>query len=286
MAPGFPPLRHCLSRPDVIAADNFEEEKEDMSTIQPSGGEMKAITISRQYGSGGGEIAARLAQRLHWHLIDHEIVARVARELGIPERQAEEQDEYAKGLIARIVSQFVSTVPAGASPVVQVAPAEQTDENRYEKTLRRVVESAADSGHAVIVGRASQVILAKRRDVLHVRIVAPVQERVSYVARRENLDVARARERIQLKDSDRSRHLRTVFHQDLNNPMLYDLVINVGVLSLDGAVDLIRLALEDKAQTLSLPAEALGPARGLARYPGQPADFRPPARLTDTEPSS
>src|SRR5438874_10647203 len=79
-----------------------------MSTIQPSGGEMKAITISRQYGSGGGEIGARLARRLNWHLIDHELVARVARALGIPEQQAEAQDEYAKGFIARVVSQFVS----------------------------------------------------------------------------------------------------------------------------------------------------------------------------------
>ena len=55
---------------------------------------------------------------------------------------------------------------------------------------------------------------------------------------------------------------------------------------LDRAVDLIQLALEDKAQTLSLPPEALGPARGLARYRGQPADMRPPADLTDTQPSS
>jgi hypothetical protein len=77
-----------------------------------------------------------------------------------------------------------------------------------------------------------------------------------------------------------------VFHRDVNDPLLYDLVINTGVLSLDLAVELIRVALEDKAQTLSLPAEALGPARGLARYPGQPADIRPPARLTDTQSSS
>lgn len=257
-----------------------------MSTIQPSGGEMKAITISRLYGSGGGEIGARLAQRLNWHLIDHEIVARVAHELGIPEHQAEVQDEYAKGFIARVVSQFVSTVPAGASPVVQVALPDQNDENRYQETLRRVVETAADTGRAVIIGRASQVILAKRRDVLHVFIEAPLQERIAYVALRENLDVARARERIQLKDGDRSRYFRMVYHRDPNDPMLYDLVINTGVLSLDRAVDLICLALEDKAQTLSLPVEALGPARGLARYPGQPADFRPPAHLTDTEPSS
>src|ERR1700694_1824455 len=152
-----------------------------MSTIQPGGGEMKAITISRQYGSGGGEIGARLAERLNWHLIDHELVARVARELGIPEQKAEVHDEYAKGFIARVLSQFVSTVPTGASPVVQVALPDQTDENRYQEAQRRVVETAADTGRAVIVGRASQVILASRRDVLHVRIVAPLQERVAYV---------------------------------------------------------------------------------------------------------
>jgi cytidylate kinase len=148
------------------------------------------------------------------------------------------------------------------------------------------VETAADTGRAVIIGRASQVILAKRRNVLHVFIEAPLQERIAYVALRENLDVARARERIQLKDGDRSRYFHVVYHRDANDPMLYDLVINTGVLSLDRAVDLICLALEDKAQALSLPVEALGPARGLARYPGQPADFRPPAHLTDTQPSS
>src|SRR5437764_9117237 len=140
-----------------------------MSTQQPDGGEMKAITISRQYGSGGGEIGARLAKRLNWHLIDHEIVAQVARELGIPEQKAEVHDEYAKGFIARVVSQFVSPVPTAASPVVEVVPEDQTVENRYQETLRRVVETAADTGRAVIVGRASQAILAKRRDVLHVR---------------------------------------------------------------------------------------------------------------------
>src|SRR5438270_3241957 len=105
-----------------------------MSMRQPNAAGMKAITISRQYGSGGGETAARLAQRLNWHLIDHELVARVARELRIPEQQAEEQDEYTKGFLARLVGQFVSTVPVGASPVVQVALDDQTDQDRYQET--------------------------------------------------------------------------------------------------------------------------------------------------------
>jgi len=58
---------------------------EDRSAISS----MRAITISRQYGSGGGEIAARLATRLGWKLIDHEVVVRVAQELGVTEAEAE-----------------------------------------------------------------------------------------------------------------------------------------------------------------------------------------------------
>jgi cytidylate kinase len=247
---------------------------------------MKAITISRLYGSGGGEIGAHLAQRLNWHLIDHQIVARVARELGIPEQKAELQDEYAKGFIARVLSQFVTTVPAGASPVVQVAPDERTDQDMYQETLRRVVETAADSGRAVIIGRASQIYLANRRDVLHVFIEASLQKRIAYVALRENLNAAAARARVLLKDGDRSRYFRTVLHRDPDDPMLYDLVINTGVLSLELAVDLICLALENKTKALSLPEDELGPARGMAPYPGKPADIRPPEHLIDTQPSS
>lgn len=257
-----------------------------MSTVQPSSGEMKAITISRLYGSGGGEIGARVAQRLNWHLIDHEIVARIARELGIPETTAKAQDEYAKGFIARVISQFVSPVPTAAAPVVQVRPDDQPDQDRYQETLRHVVETAADTGRAVIIGRASQIYLANRRDVLHVFIEAPLEKRIAYVALRENLDATRARERVQLKDGDRSRYFRTVLRKNPDDPMHYDLVINTDVISLDCAVDLICRVLEEKTKALSLPAKELGPARGLARYPGQPADIRPPASLTDTQPSS
>src|SRR6202035_3509537 len=54
---------------------------------------MRAVTISREYGSGGGEIAARLAKRLAWQLIDHEVVVRVAEMLRVSEEEAEEHDE-------------------------------------------------------------------------------------------------------------------------------------------------------------------------------------------------
>jgi cytidylate kinase len=67
--------------------------------------------------------------------------------------------------------------------------------------------------------------------------------------------------------------MQNQFHRRPDDPNLYDLVINSAVLDLDSIVDLICLALEDKASRLSVPAEELGPAAGLAAYPGRPADF-------------
>src|SRR5712692_8037094 len=64
--------------------------------------QMRAVTISREYGSGGGEVAARLAKRLGWQLIDHEVVVRVAQKLHVSEEEAEYHDERVESLAARI----------------------------------------------------------------------------------------------------------------------------------------------------------------------------------------
>lgn len=240
---------------------------------------MKAITISRQYGSGGGEVAARLAQRLGWQLIDHEIVAKVAHSLGITEEEADVHDEHVAGFIERALNALQS-----ASPVVPVpvAPPEQA-EAIYNEALREVVETSANSGRVVIVGRTGQELLAGRRDVLHVRIVAPLSQRITYVAQREGLDEAAAQTRIQTKDRDRTHYLQARFGRNIDDPMLYDLIINTAVLELDSAADLISLALERKARKLTVRTGELGPVTGLARYPGQPADLRPPTSMTNDE---
>lgn len=238
--------------------------------------EMRAITISRQYGSGGGEVAALLAQRLDWQLIDHEIVAQVAHSLGITEEEANVHDERLEGFIVRAMNALQAAalvVPASVAPLEQV-------EAVYNEALRKVVETAANTGHVVIVGRTGQALLAARRDVLHVRIVAPLQQRITYVSRREGLNEAEARSRIQAKDRDRARYLQARFGRSVDDPLLYDLVINTAVLDLESTVDLISLALERKARKLTVRTGELGPVTGLARYPGQPADLPPPASIT------
>jgi cytidylate kinase len=74
--------------------------------------EMHAVTISREYGSGGGEIAARLAKRLGWQVIDHAIVERVARAMGMCTEEAEALDEHTEGVLARVLNSLQFLDPA------------------------------------------------------------------------------------------------------------------------------------------------------------------------------
>lgn len=250
-----------------------EEQQEQKPAVA-----MRAITISREYGSGGGEVAARLAKRLGWRLVDHEVVVRVARELGVSEADVAARDERTESLLSRILSGMQSIQP----PVyIDGTPVFLTDSNDYRNALNKVVCAAVDAGNVVIVGRGSQVLLAQRRDVLHVRIVASFERRIPYVMRREGCDENTARSRIQSKDRDRVRYLQVEYQHDPADPHLYDLVINTDVIDLDSAVDLAVRALQSKASHLSVPIEELGPGAGLSRYPGQPEDIRPPESITE-----
>jgi cytidylate kinase len=242
---------------------------------------MRAITISREYGSGGGEIAARLARQLGWQLIDHAIIEQTSRELNVHVTEVVKHDEeYVEGtrsgILDKILEQMApSAAMAGGGRVFQrsSSPAEIF---AYQETMRAIITAAATTGHVVIVGRGGQVLLAGQRDVLHIRVVAPLEQRVAYVVRREGLDPGAARKRVQAKDQARTRYMQTQYHCQHEDSHLYDLVLNTAVLDLDSAVDQISLALEGKARRLGVAVEQLGPAAGLAPYPGRAADFRTP----------
>jgi cytidylate kinase len=244
-----------------------------MEVQKSTGAQMRVVTISREYGSGGGEIARRLAARLGWRLVDHEIVVQVARDLDISEEEAAARDERVQSTVSLILNSMRAMNPA----IFSVTPAPvESDEQTYREALTRVVEAAAATGNVVIVGRGSQILLANYRDVLHVRIVAPFEKRVEYVMERETLSKDDARSRIQLKEHDRQRYLQSEYHRRPDEAQLYDLIINTGILDLDSVVNLIVQTLEYKASRLAVPDEQLGPGAGLPRYPGHPGDIHPP----------
>lgn len=252
---------------------------EDTKQMQSDDGHMHVVTISREYGSGGGEIAMRLAKALGWRLVDHEAVVQVAHELGISVTDAEAQDEHAESLGMRLLSGLSMMQPP-------VSNALQTlyipNEQMYHEALRKVIEQALTSHQVVIVGRGSQMLLRERRDILHVRIIAPFEQRIAYVMQREGLSRENAESRIRYKEGGRERYLQMQYHQHPADPLLYDLVVNVATLGLDDAVELIQMALKQKASRLRVPTSQLGPGVGLAPYPGRSEDFAMPPDQAST----
>ena len=248
----------------------------------PATGGMTAVTISRQYGSGGGEVAIRLARRLGWTLIDHQIVAGVAQQLGITTEEARARDEHGAGFVGRVLDALLTTAPE-----VPVTPDELplNPGALYHEAVCRVIQEALRQRHVVIVGRGAQAELQARRDVLHVRIVAPLAQRIAYVTQREGITSSAARARIQSKEQDRARYLQAHYRRSPDDPLLYDVTVNTGVLSLDSVAELLLLALERKAQQLDVPEELLGPGAGLPRYHGQPGDLRTGAASAELAPT-
>ena len=243
---------------------------------------MRAITIARLYGSGGGEIARRIATQLGWRLVDHEVIVELAHQLGITEEEAEDLDEHTEGFILRALNSMSLMYPSVVENIPP-SPSPATRERTYQNTLRRIIELSVEEGSAVIVGRGAGSLLMNRRDVLRAYIVAPLDQRIAYVARREGLDEQAARKRIQTKDNDRRRYVQAQYHLQPEDPMLYDLTLNTAILSLDAVAELVCEALGQKAKQLQAPEAELGPASGMGLYPGQAEDVPAPEPPPETE---
>ncbi len=215
--------------------------------VQQSTSPVSVITVSRQYGSEGGKIAAQLASRLHWQLTDYEIVVQAARASGMPEEEAIVYDEHAYSFTDR----FFLSLQCSLGEVwpnqypIPIWPLRQ--ERLYHEALQHVVKKVAQAGEMVIVGHGVQAILANQPSTLHIRVVAPFLQRVQHVMQTEQWTEARSRASVQQKDWRQAHYLRSQHRRNVNDPLLYDLVINSEALDLESQVDLICLALERKA---------------------------------------
>jgi cytidylate kinase len=187
----------------------------------------------------------------------------VAHALGVSPEAAEAHDECTQEPLPEFLASLQSIQALANAPLPIEAP---TDSPAYTEARRLVVQEAVAAGKVVIVGRGAQALLRGRRDVLHARIVAPLEARVAYVMRREGLNAGAALERIRRKDQERVRFLMAEHGCDPADAHLYDIELNTALLDLDSVVDLLVLALERKSARLATPDAELGPAAGMELY--------------------
>ena len=167
---------------------------------------MKVITISREYGAGGRELARRLAGTLGWELLERELLHQAAELEHLPDAELERLDEKAIGMAAR----FRPHPP----------------HERYMHGLTEAARRAAERGNVVLVGRGTRQLLGDLPDTFHLRLEASREWRARRTAQVEGLPPDRALARCAEEDRTRDRFTRYFFGEAAFRPTQYDLIIN------------------------------------------------------------
>jgi CMP/dCMP kinase len=196
------------------------------------------ITVTRQYASGGSDIAQLAARALGWHLIDNQFVDEVARRAGISAEEVAQRDERAPGLLERLTRTLAVGSPELFITTASV-PQVQEDEATIVRLTERIIAEAAAEGRAVLVGRGAQALLAQRPDALHVYVVASKPWRARLAVERLGEDPASVDKVIEETDRQRDQYVRTYYGRRRTDPANYDLVVNAERLGFDGAAGLI-----------------------------------------------
>jgi cytidylate kinase len=184
----------------------------------------RVITIGREFGSGGAEVARLLAEETGWQLIDRAFIDRVAWRAKVSTLEAERCDE-------RIDSWFHRTVKAlwhgGYEGSATSTGGESVifDSDAMARLARHVIDEAASLGECIIVGRGAQCILQRRKGIFHVFVYGPWHERIQRIHRRLGPD-SDAETVILNTDRAREGYIRRHFSQDWTDRHLYHLQIN------------------------------------------------------------
>lgn len=216
---------------------------------------MAVITISRQFGSGGDEIAERLCHMLKYTYFDKRLLAREAMAVGLSEAEAVDawEDNYkVSSLFERLFPRDRARAAVGQGArvwrdtptgVMEAEPVE-VDFDQATQFVRRTIEAAYRRGEIVIVGRGGQAVLRDRPDVLHVRIEAPLLVRVARTQHARSLGAAEAQALIEQKDRAAAEYMRHYYEVDWEDTSLYHLVINAAKWDVESSARLIADASE------------------------------------------
>lgn len=202
---------------------------------------MSVVTFSRQYASGGSDIARTVATRLGWTLIDNEFVDRVAEQAGMTREAVELQEERVPTLVERMARAL-----AISSPEVFVAsgeaPALLATEEHLVHVTEHVINEAVQHEHVVLVGRGAQAYLGERTATLHVYIVAPREARIRAAMERLHLDRSAAEQTLDRLDDGRRRYVKTHYGRVWDDATNYHMVLNSAHFGYEGCAELIERA--------------------------------------------
>jgi cytidylate kinase len=183
-------------------------------------------------GSGGRSIASNLTDYLaahtpvdyHWTVFDRNLIERVLEEHHLPKRVANFMAENHRAMLGDMLEELLGLHPSSWTLVQQTS-----------ETILRL----AKMGGVILVGRGASVVTSQLENVFHVRLVGSLEKRTERVQEAYGLDPHKAAKFIHKEDKGRRRYLKEHFDRDIDDPLLYHLIINTDRIRYEDAARLI-----------------------------------------------
>jgi hypothetical protein len=186
---------------------------------------IKIITIEREYGSGGGEIAQLLAKRLGWKLWDQLLTEEIARLADCPKSVVEVREERTDPLYYRLFKSFLRGSYEGS---INAYKLKLVDSECILKFTEQVVRDAAKTGNSVIVGRGSQQFLKNRQDTLRVFLYALREDKVRRLLARGKSE-KEAQQLVDTVDQERVDFIQKYFNVEWPDRPIYHAMLNTAI---------------------------------------------------------
>lgn len=193
---------------------------------------MSVITISRQFGAGGKTLADQLAARLGYDVATEDIIEKLAQNTQL-------SNDSIRSFEGEDTPKLLSPSASGFIRRILDKPRNIMDEQQYARLLHEIIPRIAERDNVIILGRGAQFILKDRKNVVHILLLAAEADRIKFMQDHYDLAPDDARQTVVKKGKRRLKLMRLFDSADYDQPVHYDLVLNMSKLSLEHALDLI-----------------------------------------------
>lgn len=189
------------------------------------------IAISREAGSRGAPIATRAAEKLGWEVYSQDLMEYISQDPALRHNLVEKLPQAARAWVDDQLARLVRDRALSGNPTIL--------------DLARLMLELGAQGNVVLLGRGAGFLLPSRT-TLHVRLIAPLDDRIAYMSQWQRLTADEAAEMVRTRDQRRTDFVATHFHRKPNDPHAFDMVLNTSLLGEERCADLIASAAKAK----------------------------------------
>lgn len=198
------------------------------------------ITVSRETGAGAEMVCEELikileslseADEINWTYFDRELIEKVLADHNLPKQL----NKYMKEDKYRYLSEDVNVL-------LGLHPSQRTILQKISESILQL----ARMGKVIIVGRGANIITAKLKNSFHVRLVAPLDNRVRHIMKIENLNKKDAEAFVKQKDKARREYIKSSYSKNVADIEMYHIVVNTGLMSYKESAEIIAGAVVKK----------------------------------------